>query len=237
MPSQSTAARQLLRRRQVASLYLQGCPMHEIATTLRASPNTIFNDLTSIRQDWIAATLQDFDNKKAQELAKIDHLESVAWTAWHRSCEDAEMHRKRQEFVREFVKKRGAKRGKHRLIPTNVVNETTSKGQSGDPRFLDRVAWCVETRLKLMGLLKGDSQNVNILTINWDQMAAAPSGPNPVSQALDQYVSSIQPELQNGAPPIPPPLTLPANIDPATGKYRGSQNNPGPNRDPPAPAT
>ena len=117
------------------------------------------NALAAIREEWLASAIRDFDQKKAEELAKLDRLAAVAWAAWERSCQDAETRHQRTEAVRLMPRKRKAI-GPARLVPVKRMSEKTTKGQPGDPRFLAQVGWCVETRSKVMGILR-DIKNVN----------------------------------------------------------------------------
>jgi hypothetical protein len=85
-----TPAERLLiqqRRHQAAQLYLKGETQFAIATALAVSQPTICSDLQAIRAAWLKSSLRDFDQHRAQELAKIDHLEVTYWQGWLRSRE------------------------------------------------------------------------------------------------------------------------------------------------------
>lgn len=183
--------RLLDRRERVAALYLQGKSQQAIARLVGVSQATVSGDLAAVRKDWLASTLRDFDLKQAEELAKLDRLELVAWEAWERSCRDVQIRRSRAELP--SPQKRG--RGQPRPAPRTVVEETR-KGQAGDPRFLERVAWCVETRLKLLGLLKpGQVQVGQVVTLDWDALAG------PRVEAPDPFAERI---ARAGLPPPNP---------------------------------
>jgi len=127
------------RRRQVADLYLRGTPQYLIARQFNVHKGQITRDLQAIREDWKRAAALDFGERLAQELAKVDRLELEYWTAWDRSCKDA------QVLLAETIKTADGSRAK------------TSKrveGQAGDPRFLTGIQWCSEQRCKLLGLIK-----------------------------------------------------------------------------------
>ena len=81
--------------------------------------------------------MRDFDEARAQELAKVDLLELEYWQAWQRSCQDAET---------ETLRQRQTTDGK-----VNDFSKVT-KGQAGDKRFLDGVQWCIERRCKILGI-------------------------------------------------------------------------------------
>jgi hypothetical protein len=175
------------RRQKVAALYLQGKTQWDIARLVNVSQGTVSNDLAAIREDWLASALRDFDSKKAEELAKLDRLEAEAWEAWQRSKEDAETVRKKSEQVRTSEGR--GKNQRSTLVPVKVVMELTKKGQAGDPRFLEQVRWCVETRLKLMGLMRNQADVKPVATLDWGAvMQTAGIGPEPVQDTIKVQV-------------------------------------------------
>jgi len=132
------SAAQLARdRRRIAELYLEGKLQADIAEAVGISQSTVSNDLKAIQQEWLESSLIDFNEAKARELAKIDRLEWEYWTAWARSCEDAETTTKKAVQVGDKERKEATQ---------------TAKGQAGDPRFLQGVQWCIERRCKLLGI-------------------------------------------------------------------------------------
>lgn len=138
MPGRQRDGAQIARdRRRIADLYLQGWIQADIADELHLSQPTVSRDLAALHKQWIASALVDFDAAKGSELAKIDRLEREYWRAWERSCEDA-----------ETVTQKGVEAaGQQRKEATKVV-----KGQSGDPRFLAGVQWCIDRRCKILGV-------------------------------------------------------------------------------------
>lgn len=144
-PDQNGALERLERRKRVADLYLRGKTQWEIAREVVCSQATVCNDLAAVRKAWLESSVRDFDAARAEQLAKIDRLEQVALAAWERSCLDAETLHVKTETE-------GKKDEQGRPIPTKTVSEKTTRGQYGDPRFLDRVAWCIEQRCKILGL-------------------------------------------------------------------------------------
>jgi predicted transcriptional regulator len=169
------------RRRRVAELYLRGLSQVEIAGQLGCSQPTVSNDLTSLRDEWLALAVMDFNERKAKELAKLDALERTAWEAWDRSCKDAETcHERTEAALMASAKEKTEAKEQARLVIVKRIIDKTTKGQAGDPRFLERVAWCIEMRLKVVGLLKNVPVNVNQSAFNWDIFAAGmPQGEVP----------------------------------------------------------
>ena len=131
-------------RRRIADLYLKGWLQVDIADELELSQSTISNDIKALQGKWLRSALVDFNEAKAQELAKIDRLERKYWEAWGRSCEDA-----------ETVRQEGGKTGVDKIVKT-------AKGQAGDPRFLAGVQWCIERRCKILGIDAPVRQELNV---------------------------------------------------------------------------
>ncbi len=125
---------QIARRREtVARLYAEGTPRTQIAEQAGVSMTTIATDLKAVREQWMRNARRDIGRRTAYELAKIDRLEQAAWEGWQRSCRDAESTKVTSD-------------GESRRA------ERSTKGQAGDPKFLDRVAWCINRRFDLMAL-------------------------------------------------------------------------------------
>jgi len=129
-------------RREIADLYLKGWLQQEIADHINAdterdytlTQQMISYDLKRLQEQWQKSALVDVDELKAKELAKVDRLEREYWRAWERSREDA-----------ETLQQVGGKDGPDKITKT-------SKGQAGDPRFLQGVQWCIERRCKILGV-------------------------------------------------------------------------------------
>ena len=138
MPGRRRGASEIARDRQrIADLYLRGWMQVDIAEEVGLSQSTVTRDLKALQAEWIKSSLIDYDKAKAREIAKIDNLERIYHAAWRRSCEDAETVRKKKAEVGGVERKE--------LV-------STAKGQSGDPRFLNGIQWCIERRCKIMGI-------------------------------------------------------------------------------------
>ena len=120
------------RRCSVASFYLSGMTQAEIASRLNLTQQQISLDIKAIRKNWMESSIRDFDAIKAEQLAKIDNLEREAWIAWNASREDA-------VAIKQFE------------VDGVSRYETVTKGQSGDPRFLQIIQDCIRERLKIIG--------------------------------------------------------------------------------------
>lgn len=182
----------LERRKRVADLYVRGHPQHRIAEMIGVCTATIRKDIQKIRDEWLALAIVDFNEKKAQEVAKIDHLEEVAWAAWERSCNPSVSKRKGHEESSKVVRlpvPEGSPPGTKpevstEMRPSKIIDEEKVQYRDGNPAFLERIAWCVEMRLKIFGLLKDPGTTVNVVNLNWEQLLGRPEEPDPIEAEI-----------------------------------------------------
>lgn len=156
----SKALALLQRRSRVCELYMQGRYQHEIARTMGVSVKTVSRDLEHVEKIWLAAAVTNFDKMRADELARINHLERTYWRAWRRSL-----------AVREESSSSKT---------TDADGEATTKAEikrrrgEGNPAFLAGVQWCVERRCKLFGLDRpGGTGASGVVVINGVDMRVA----------------------------------------------------------------
>jgi hypothetical protein len=127
--------------KEISGLYLQGWIQAEIAAHINKTRSyditrqTITRDIKTIQQRWLESSVRNFDEARAEELAKVDNLELTYWSQFEASKDP-------------IVKRRTSKK---------VDGETTEATQevslgTGDPRFLQGVQWCIDRRCKLLGL-------------------------------------------------------------------------------------
>lgn len=77
----------------IARLYLEGKTHQEIAEYISDRPDTsytltrqaITKELKKLRETWLTTSLVNVNEKRAEELAKIDRLEREYWDAWEAS--------------------------------------------------------------------------------------------------------------------------------------------------------
>lgn len=124
------------RRQQIATRYLRGETQAGIAADLGIDQATVSRDLVAVRAAWLASSVRDFDTAVAQELAKIDEIESEYWQAWERS------KMPKEATLTEKVE------GKDSRSRARVQREH----RDGNPAYLDGVLKCIERRCKLLGL-------------------------------------------------------------------------------------
>jgi hypothetical protein len=130
---------------RLAEMYLRARTQQSMADELGVSRQQVQYDLKVLHRRWVRDQLTDYDARKARELERVDRIEAQAWDAWERSRRDAETLHDRTESD-------GKKDENGRPAPTKTVQEKTTRSQAGDPRFLERVSWCVSERCRILGL-------------------------------------------------------------------------------------
>jgi hypothetical protein len=124
-------------RRRIAALYLKGWLQNDIAAEVGLSQGTISLDLKVLHKAWLQSSLVDIATAKGREIAKIDALEREYYRAWERSQKDAEIETQKATVAGKATRKEGTK---------------VTRGQVGNPKFLQGVQWCIDRRVKIMGL-------------------------------------------------------------------------------------
>jgi hypothetical protein len=122
----------IMRRQRVAELHLQGWSQQCIANEVGTVQSVVFNDLKQIRKEWREAAIRDFDAMRDEELRRLERIEKEAWSAWERS-------QKPQQSARVSDKEGGK-------------GHKTVKAQVGNPRFIEVVLKCIESRRAMLGL-------------------------------------------------------------------------------------
>ncbi len=101
--------------------------------------------------------------RRAEECAKLLHLEAVAWEAWERSCaiEERTTQTRQDGTTVETTSEEPAADGKPAVKRTTRVATSPRSIASiqklntqgvGDPRFLTIIQRCIEQRATLLGL-------------------------------------------------------------------------------------
>lgn len=176
---------------KAASLYLQGKTMRDIGQAFNppVTAMAVSRWMAEVRERWHKSSLMDFNERKSQELAKIDKLEAVAYEAWERSVKDAETRKK--VITKALRKSDDDEEGTLKIVGT--VNDKTAKGQSGNPAFLAQVERCIEMRCRIFGISKAPdvtlnqtNNTMNVVAPSWDALFALPEPPDPVVAKLQE---------------------------------------------------
>lgn len=153
-------------RQFIARLYLEGKNQLEITDALNDERDydltsaTISREISAILKRWRYSAIKDMETLVARELERLAKLENEYWEAWARSIHDQEVvelydyEKEAGEGEKEY------KRGRGRPS-TNLKSKRVIKGTSGDVEFLMGIERCIQLRMRLLGLDKGKTINVN----------------------------------------------------------------------------
>ena len=132
----------------ISEMYLRGWSQYEIAEYLGITRQLVCHELTKIQKIWQEHIAANHDRLRANELAKLDHLEARAWEQFDKSCEDAETYAE-EEFEAGFIHDDDSEQ-----TPTGGKKRKLKKrqGQSGDPRYMQIIRECAAERCKILGL-------------------------------------------------------------------------------------
>lgn len=122
---------------ETTRLYLEGSTQQQIAVAQGVSIPQVSYDLRVIQRHWQMAQIRDFDALVTRELARIDHLESVYWVEFWASRGDT--------TVETTERRDGA-------TATAVARVQRKVNVVGDHAWLQGVQWCIDRRIRLLGL-------------------------------------------------------------------------------------
>ena len=135
------------RRAKVSELYRKnGWTVYRIARELGCSVATVSEDLQALIDGWKRTAAVNTLAHIATELEKINCIEVEAWSAYESSKKP-----RRSASARKVTSVVDGE-----PVETTVTAATEIYPVTGNEKFLARVAWCVDERIKLLGLAKGD---------------------------------------------------------------------------------
>lgn len=142
-------------RTLVSRYYLQGKTQPEIAKLVEISQSTVSRDIKVLEEEWQTERVYNINEAKARELARVDILELEYWEGYERSKLDAitrtrtlkELPAGSEQVGGDKLNKKKPKKGGTQQELQEVI-----KGQTGDPRFLQGIAWCINKRCEILGV-------------------------------------------------------------------------------------
>ena len=168
------------RRLRVARLYLEGKRQKEIAEIVEVDQSTISRDLEAIRQAWLRSTILDFNTIKAEQLARIDHLEMIAYRDYEASVKPVETITQKEErpTLVDGKQEKGA----------TTITQRKHRAPVGDRGYLDIVKWCISERSKIYGIYEA----IKLQIEDWrtDVVSALKNG-----QITAEEVKALYPDI------------------------------------------
>jgi len=134
MTAHRTPEQMLEHRARITQLHKEGWSNKDIAEELGIADYTVCRDIARVRTVLFEQAVENLDEARKQELAKINLIEAEAWEAWERS---------KQPRTTKSVTK------------GDTVNKQSAKEEErgGDPRYMEIILKCSEQRAKLLGLV------------------------------------------------------------------------------------
>lgn len=133
--------RRLQETEKICELYLQGYSFFEISKSVGLNPHVVKSVVDQSRQVWIERHNQSLSDLTAEQISKIDMVESRAWESYYES---------RKLYLEKQDSSGSNDKGSF------SSSRTTKRKQVGSAEFLNIILNCVKQRSELLGLGKRD---------------------------------------------------------------------------------
>ena len=148
-------------------MYCEGRTLRDIAQSVGISHVQVHHDLAVVFKRWRESAVADVAETRSKELAKINHVEREAWEAWNRSVgvdEESTTENFQEEMPIHGRAASDGNRGEHEALesgreeqPLRLMRRAARAWarrhfESGDASYLNVVQWCIDRRIKLLGL-------------------------------------------------------------------------------------
>ena len=129
---------------------LRNRPDDGIGYTL--TPQQVRADLRTVEARWQANQIASFDQHRNRALAKLDHIQRLAFEQWYKSCQ--EIQSTLTEQTDPLLPPR--RDDDNSPLPIGLAGrrraQIKKEQRLGDPRYLTVIIQCEERRAKLLGL-------------------------------------------------------------------------------------
>lgn len=122
-------------RAKISRMYRSGYTQKQIAEEIGISQQTVSRDLNVVKGRWMKDADINFDQMRAEQLAKIDNLEAELWGAWRRSVREKK------------VQSRASDSGSGKFM-----DRVSLESRDGNSAFTNGIAKCIEMRCRMLGL-------------------------------------------------------------------------------------
>lgn len=176
---------------RVAELYIRGEGYGSIAEKIEAETGRK-TDFRQVKRDvglvwarWREYYIQDFNEARILELARIKRLEDAYWDGYERSLKAQESNDVMELEDEVTNKQNEVVQGYKRVKKVSKRVE-----RDGSVEWLKGVEWCVEMRVKILGL----GQESKTINVNWKKQAEK-EGLDPekvVDRMVEHFLNSAQ---------------------------------------------
>lgn len=195
-------------------LLLKGWSFQQIAQLQERSRQLVTADIKVIERRWREAAVANFNEIRQAQLARLDLLEREAWECFERSKRPKRNSRDRRRQLpalstrvfEDALEAAGEDEDEDdgpKSIRVELEHQESIVERDGDPRWLERIAWCIQERNKLYGLYpdKEDSTRREIETVSRVVVYLPPnSGGAPAQNAASVALPPPQ-DVQDPSPP------------------------------------
>ena len=126
------------RRAKVASMYIQGIRMTDIAKELGCVVSTVSKDIAAMQKVWQKQAIDDIAKKRSEELSRLSEIEANYWQGWRASQKPKEI--------------KGVENSKSDNEGSKEKTILRREGRCGNPAFLAGAERCVALRCKILGI-------------------------------------------------------------------------------------
>ena len=105
--------------------------------TFSLSSISIWQECKIILAEWKAEREEYLDERIDLELKKIDTIEEACWTAWDESIKGKQRVKLNSDINDQNIQS---------------IKEITTETSPGDSRYIDKIQWCIDKRLEILGL-------------------------------------------------------------------------------------
>jgi len=123
-----------VKRDEIGRLYLAKKTQTEIGGIVGLTQQSVSLHLKALRTRWLESADIDFSQARAEEVAKLDNLERLAYEEWALSTKP-----KTTITIEE-------------ALGVETKKQTRTEIQYGNPKFLDIIHKCVAKRCELLGV-------------------------------------------------------------------------------------
>lgn len=172
----------------------QGKTVTAIAKATGLTTGDVLSRARELHNLWLASCVHDVDQARREQIQRLDLVEDEAWAAWQRSLKP----------TRVTVK--GKKEGD---FASTTHEDKTLKSTSGDPKWLEIVIRCVETKSRLLGLFQDKltltgANNKPLFPARVQRLYHSDPEAMELAMALDERVSNvIEAEVVSVVPALP----------------------------------
>lgn len=153
------------RRAEISRLYLMGYTGAEIADHVGVSPSQVSRDLKILTQRWKDESIRDISERKAKDLAELEHVKRELWTAWMKS--------------KEALKKQKRKKSNSGTGKGYEENSQERTERLPDARYMSELLRVIKQVADLLGY--NEAQKINL---NFDQMDSSQ-----IDNLIDKIIS------------------------------------------------